>query len=130
MKANELKTKLQKSGEDLINVYFNDDTLIDKLANSTLKAMLKANMTKIDGALELFADKDGEINADEIISTYAEQLGSGMEFDLKQFIKSDFIRNLLPNKSVIIKKDDILDIIKKEEKPQLITPVNNHIDLI
>lgn len=130
MKANELKTKLQKSGEDLINVYFNDNTLVDKITNSTLKAMLKANITKIDGVLEMFADKDGNIDAEGIIESYAEQLTNGLEIDIKKYIKSSFICDLLPNKSVIIKKDDVLNIIKENPKPQQIIPLNNHITTI
>ena len=93
MKANELKTKLQKSGEDLINVYFNDNTLVDKITNSTLKAMLKANMTKIDGVLEMFADKDGNIDAEGIIESYAEQLTNGLEIDIKKYINVFSLRN-------------------------------------
>ena len=111
----------------MINVYFNDNTLVDKITNSTLKAMLKANMTKIDGVLEMFADKDGNIDAEGIIESYAEQLTNGLEIDIKKYIKSDFICNLLPNKSIIIKKDDVLNIIKETPKPQQIIPLNNHI---
>lgn len=46
MKANELKQKLEKSAIEIIDVYYNENTLVEKLTNSTLKAMLKANMTK------------------------------------------------------------------------------------
>lgn len=123
MKANELKSKLEKSGEELINTYYSDNTIIDKLTNSTLKAMLKANITKIDGILDLFTDANGEIDADAIIGCYAEQIGNGLQFDIKDYVKSDFIRNLLPNKVLIISKNDILNILKDRTslmKPQQI----------
>lgn len=123
MKANELKQKLEKSAIELINVYYNDNTLIDKLTNSTLKAILKANMTKIDGVLDLFTDNEGNIDAESILSCYAEQIGDGLELDIKQYIKSDFICNLLPNKVLIISKDDILKIIKDETKLQQLIPI-------
>lgn len=128
MKANELKQKLEKCGEELINTYYNDNTMIDKITNSTLKAMLKANITKIDGILDLFTDVNGDIDADAIISCYAEQIGNGLQLDIKEYIKSDFIRNLLPNKVLIISKDDILNIIKDRTslmKPQQITLSQN-----
>lgn len=123
MKANELKQKLEKSANDLINAYYGENTMVDKLTNSTLKAILKANMTKMDGVLELFTDKDGNIDAESIISCYAEQIGDGLELDLKQYIKSDFICSLLPNKVLIISRDDIMKIVKDETKKQIIPPL-------
>lgn len=123
MKANELKCKLEKTATDLINAYYGDNTLIDKLTNSTLKAMLKANMTKIDSVLVLFTDKDGNIDAESIISCYAEQIGDGLELDIKDYIKSDFICSLLPNKALLISKEDIMKIIRDEKQlPQRIEP--------
>jgi NRPS condensation-like uncharacterized protein len=32
--------------------------------------------------------------------------------DIRDYIKNDFIKNMLPNKSLVIKSDDILDMLK------------------
>lgn len=73
--------------------------------------------------MDLFTDKDGNIDAESIISCYADQVGDGLELDIKQYIKSDFICNLLPSKVLIISKDDILKIIKDETKLQQLIPI-------
>ena len=32
--------------------------------------------------------------------------------DIRRYIKNDFVRDMLPNKSLVIKSDDILDMLK------------------
>lgn len=118
MKASELKLRIQTSAENLIDVYFNDNTIVDKLANSTMKVLLRNNIYKVDDVLKLFTDKEGEIDAKSIIDTYANTFGEGIPFDIKGYIKSDFVRNLLPNKTLIITKEDILKIIEDNNNIQ------------
>lgn len=114
MKTQELKMKLQETAEKLINTYFSDTTIIDRMTNATLKSLLKANMTKIDEILNMFTDKNGEIDAEYIIGNYAEAIGESFQIDIKDCIKSDFIKSLLPNKILIISKDDVLNIINQD----------------
>lgn len=116
MKAQELKDKLQQTGEQLINTYFDDSSMIDRMTNATLKSLLKANMTKIDEILNMFTDKNGEIDAEYILGNYADAIGEYFQLDLRDCIKSDFIKSLLPNKVLIISKQDILNIIKQQPK--------------
>jgi hypothetical protein len=62
--------------------------------------------------LELFADKDGEINATEIVAEYANMLDEkGYIFDIKQYVDNDMIKSLIPDKVLVIKRDDILNIL-------------------
>lgn len=114
MKATELKLRIQTVAENLINIYFGENSVIDKLTNSTLKVLLKNNMYQLDDLLKLFSDKNGEIDAQSVINTYVEQFQDGIQFDIKKFIKNDFIRNVLPDKTLIITKDDIMKILPQE----------------
>ena len=44
---------------------------------------------------------------------YAEQFANGgVKFDIKQFVDSDFLKGFLPDKFLLIGKDDILKILK------------------
>lgn len=111
MQATEFKLRLQSVAENLINTYFGDNTIVDKLTNSTLKVLLRNNMYQIDDLLKLFADKNGEIDAQSVINTYIEQLGDGLQFDIKNYITNDFVRNMLPDKYLIIRKEDLMQIL-------------------
>ena len=63
--------------------------------------------------LVLFTDKDGELNANDIINEYANMIGDeGIVFDLKQYVPNEMVRNLIPDKILIIKKEDILSILR------------------
>lgn len=112
MKVSEFKLRIVKAINDLIDVYFGEETIIDNMTNSTLKLMVQINANKMDDILQLFADKDGEIDANTIINTYADNINdNGVSFNIKQYIKNDIIRSILPDKTLIISKDDILGIL-------------------
>lgn len=111
MTKDEFKLRVYTAGERLVNAYFGENTIVDKLANSTIKVAMKQNMDKLDTFMDMFADENGEIDAKSIVDTYAEQLSeSGVTFDIRDYVKSDAVRGFLPNKSLIIKKSDITRI--------------------
>ena len=113
MKTSELKLRVLTEANSLIDVYFGEDTFIDRMVNTTLKILLEQNKDKYDDMLTLFENRDGEIDATTIINNYAEQFThDGLHFDIKKFIKNDFIRNMIPDKYLIINKEDILKILK------------------
>ena len=56
-------------------------------------------------------DERGTIDEDIILEEYSKVIGeSGLIIDIRDFVKNEFIRNLLPNKALIIKKDDLRKI--------------------
>lgn len=113
MKLSEIKIRLSNTANSLIDTYFNETGLTEKFINSTLKLIVKQNIYKIDDMLELFADKDGEIDAEAVINEYANMLGDeGMVFDLKEHVNNPLVRGMLPDKVLVIKKEDILSILK------------------
>lgn len=115
MNKDELKLRIIKTAEELIDTYFAENTIIDKMANGTMKILLAENHNKIDNFLVMFCDSEGQIDADKIITTYANQIdNNGLKFDIKDYIHNDFVKSILPDKSLLISKDDILKIIKPE----------------
>lgn len=111
MKIDEFKKKIQNKAFELIDVYYNDNDIIDRMTNSTLKVMLNANIDKMDNVLSSFVGNDGEINTDTIIKMYADNIPSdGVNFNIKRFIKSDFINSILPDKCLNITKEDVKSI--------------------
>lgn len=112
MKIGEFKMRLANSVMNLIDTYFGGTAMNEKFINSTLKIILKQNIYKVDPMLELFVDKDGEINAADIIAEYANIIDEkGYVFDLKQYVENDTIKSLLPNKILVIKREDILNLL-------------------
>lgn len=108
MKASEFKLSLISGLNKLIDDYFGASTVADKFINSTLKIIIKQNSYKLDDMLELFSDEHGCIDKDIIIDNYSEVLGeSGVVFDIRDFIKNEFVKSLLPNKALVIKREDL-----------------------
>ena len=113
MRIEEFKLRIVKSVNELIDVYYADNDFVDKMINSTLKILIQKNTDKIDGFLKMFQDASGEIDADMLVNAYAEQFSNGgIKFDIKQFINNDFLKEFLPDKFLLIGKDDILRILK------------------
>lgn len=112
MKTGELKMRLIKAVMGMIDTYFCSNALNEKFINSTLKILVKQNAYKIDSVLELFADKDGEINATEIVAEYANMIDEkGYIFDIKQYVDNDMVKSLIPDKVLVIKREDILNML-------------------
>lgn len=113
MKVGEIKMRLSNAILDLINTYFGDGSMSEKFINSTLKILLKQNIHKIDPMLTLFADENGDINAEEIISEYAQIFDDeGYVFDLRDYIENETIKKFIPDKALVIKREDILNILR------------------
>ena len=113
MKIGEVKMRLSNSVMGLIDTYFSGNALNEKFVNSTLKIILKQNLYKIDSILSLFTDQNGEINTDEIIAEYSKMIDeNGIVFDLKKYIDNDLIKTIVPDKVLILKREDILNIFK------------------
>lgn len=112
MKTGELKMRLIKAVMGMIDTYFCSNALNEKFINSTLKILVKQNAYKIDSVLELFADKDGEINATEIVAEYADMIDEkGYIFDIKQYVDNDMVKSLIPDKVLVVKREDILNML-------------------
>ena len=113
MKIGEVKMRLSNSVMGLIDTYFSGNALNEKFVNSTLKLLLKQNLYKLDSILNLFSDQNGEINTEDIVNEYSKMIDeNGIIFDLKQYIDNDFIKTFVPDKILIIKREDILNLFK------------------
>ena len=112
MKVAEVKLKLLNSVNGLIDTYFGMPTLSEKMINATLKVLAKQNAYKVDEILNAFADKNGEINPQEILIEYANQIDdNGLIIDIKKYIDNDLLKEMLPNKVLVLKKEDIMSLV-------------------
>ena len=120
MKTDELKLRLMTTIEEMIDTYFNGDTFVEKIANSTCKAFINANTDKVDEFLKMFADKEGNIDAATIISYYLDQMGEdGFSIDVKEYVKniSDVVNNIrtaAANNAPVTENDIKMDFIVTE----------------
>ena len=112
MNISEMKMRVVNTANSLINTYFSGSDLTDKFLNSTLKIIVKQNIHKLDDALKLFSDKDGNIDMRMIVDEYSNMIGeNGVMFDIREHINNEFIKNMLPDKVLIIKKEDIMSLL-------------------
>lgn len=111
MKTGEVKIRLSNSVMNLIDTYFSGNSLNEKFVNSTLKIILKQNLYKVDSFLKLFSDQNGEINVEEVVNEYSKMIDeNGIVFDLKKYVNDDMVKMLIPDKVLIIKREDILNL--------------------
>lgn len=108
MKLSEFKLGLIQGVNNLIDDYFGSASKADKFINSTLKIMVRQNTYKLDDILNLFTDEHGCIDENIIIEEYSKFLGdSGFIFDIRDLVKNELIKGMLPNKALVIRKEDL-----------------------
>jgi hypothetical protein len=111
MKVSEFKLSIVTGINNLIDDYFGSSSKADKFINSTLKILVRQNTYKLDEVLGIFMDEHGTIDENIILEEYSRVIGeTGLIIDIRDFVKNEFIRNLLPNKALIVKKDDLRKI--------------------
>ena len=114
IKINEFKIKLVNGANDLIDTYFSGGSISDRLINATVKIIINQNIDKLDGFIELFADKNGYIDTDVLIREYGKAFGTDkFILDLRDYVSNDMVRRALPNKALAIKIDDIAQIFEE-----------------
>ena len=112
MKAQEVKLKLVTSVNRLIDTYFGSPVVSEKMINATLKVLVKQNAYKLDNMLDLFADANGDINPQDILIEYANQVDeNGVIIDIKQYINNETLKQFMPNKVLVMRKEDILNLV-------------------
>lgn len=112
MTISEFKLRVQETLYGLIDTYFGNDDIVERMANSTLRILVKTNINKFDNIIEMFADKNGVIDINAIVDEYTRQIGDGIRIDIRKYINSDFIKNILPEKVLLITKEDISKLIR------------------
>ena len=112
MKITEVKIKISNAALTMIDTYFGGGAINEKFINSTLKILLKQNLYKLDSILEMFADKNGDINIDEIIEEYSKMIDDkGIVLDLKHYVNNETIKSFIPDKVLVIKREDIVNLL-------------------
>ena len=112
MKIAEVKIRLINTANSLIDTYFNGSDFSDKFLNSTMKIIIKQNANKFDDVFKIFADKNDDIDLDMMVHEYSKMISdNGIIFDIKDYVSNDFVKNMLPDKVLVIKKEDILSLI-------------------
>lgn len=108
MKASEFKLSIVQGLNNFVDDYFGSSSYADRFINSTLKIMIKQNTYKFDDLIGLFTDENGNIDELLVIEEYSKVVGdSGFILDIRDFIKNELVRSLLPNKALVIKKEDL-----------------------
>lgn len=99
MQTSEAKAVIVKHLNKLITEWFGDKPLIQAIA----KTALQANINKYDNLLEMLTNEKGELMVNELINNLG--IMNGYEIDLTT------ISPLLPNRIVLITKEDIENLI-------------------
>lgn len=100
MQTNEVKAVIVKHLNKLITEWFGDKPLIQAIA----KTVLQANINKYDSILEMLTNEKGELMVNELINNLG--IMNGYQIDLTT------ISPLLPNRIVLITKEDIENLIR------------------
>ena len=112
MNISELKLRILSGANNLIDDYFGSGSISDNMINATLKLLVRQNEYKLDNILNLFKDENGEINGDVVVEEYSKVFGNeGIILDIRDFVKSNTIRNFLPDKCLRITQSDLRKII-------------------
>ena len=115
MKIDELKLRINNFAGELIDMYFPPTDFFGKMKNATMKLWVDQNMWKLNGILDQFKDQNGEINV-QCIKTHYENIlfeNGELRLNINEMIPDNLetIKSLLPNKIILLHKDDLYKLL-------------------
>lgn len=114
MKTDEIRMRMHKFVNSMIDLYLPPNNFLDKMKNATAKLWIDQNIWQVDKIISAFGDKYGEIDVDKIMSYYEDVLfeDGELKLDIKSMIPDDYgwMKDQLPNKLILFKKEDFKHI--------------------
>lgn len=112
MKVSEFKLRLIKFGNKLIDVYFPGDDISERMISASAKYILKNKVNELDNILEMFS-QNGDLNVDEFLEFMKDNMiKDGLKINAHDYFdKNSAFLSIIPNRTLIITKDDLNDIL-------------------
>lgn len=110
MKPDEIKLRVNTYVDNIIDKIFVKDSVFGKLKATTAKYWVKQNIWKLDTLLNNFVDQEGEIDVEEAINFYANDLfdeEGKFSINLHSMISNPSINQFIPNSIVVFTKNDL-----------------------
>lgn len=104
MGKEELKDKVIIYLNELINEWFDGNSIQDNLSKTIARTVLKANRNKYDTYLDLVTDEKGNVLVKDLFDNFTFE---PIEIDLKKY------SSMLPNKVLLFTQDDYNELKKR-----------------
>jgi hypothetical protein len=112
MRKEELEYSIKQYVDQLINDVLPENGILGKLSNRTAKFWVEQNQWRLDEILSVFTDKDECIDIQKLAAMYEDVLFENGELRLSlKEIAPDSIKTMLPDKTMIFKKDDLYKLL-------------------
>lgn len=121
----EIQLRLETYIYDIINQVFPGNDVFNKLKSTTAKYWVKQNIWKMDNILNNFVDKDGLIDIEETINFYVDSMfdeNGKFSINLQDLIQGTSLETLIPNKTIIFTKNDLLNLFGINYTPTIPNP--------
>jgi hypothetical protein len=104
----EIQLRLETYVFDIISQVFPGNDMFNKLKSTTAKYWVKQNIWRMDSILNNFVDKEGLIDIEETINFYVDSMfdeNGKFSINLGDLIQGTSLESLIPNKTIIFKKN-------------------------
>lgn len=112
MKIDELKQYIVPRLYNIIDGWFDTQSMQDRFINGTLKTIIQANINKYDYILSLFGNENGDIDLSLLKEEMKKTMQNRYEMDVKELTSKWNIPSfLLPNKVLLITRDELMELL-------------------
>ena len=121
----EIQLRLETYVNDIINQIFPGNDMFNKLKSTTAKYWVKQNIWRMDNILNNFVDRDGLIDIEETINFYVNSMfdeNGKFSINLGDLIQGTSLESLIPNKTIIFSKNDLMKIFGINYQPLIPNP--------
>lgn len=121
----EIQLRLETYVNDIINQIFPGNDVFNKLKCTTAKYWVKQNIWRMDNILNNFVDNEGLIDIEETINFYVDSMfdeNGKFSINLGDLIQGTTLETLIPNKTIIFSKNDLMKLFGINYTPTIPNP--------
>lgn len=119
MTPDEIKLRITTYANNMVEKIFDKNEIFGPIKIATAKYWIKQNVWKVGNILSNFVDENGDINTDDFIEIYSNELFDGdgkYTVDIQQITSNEQLNKFLPNKLVVFTKQDLNNLFEISKK--------------
>lgn len=113
MKKQEFKAYILNKLYNVLDQWFDTNTLQDNATKAIVKTIIQAKQHSFDEIIDVVTDEQGEVRTDILLNNIEDMLPQSVNIDLLQYAEQFNIPKwIVPNKILLLTKDDIKEVLK------------------
>lgn len=113
MQVDEIKLRIAKYTNVIIQKIFPEDDVFNKIKIAALEYWVKQNTWRLDNILNNFVDRNGEIDINDAVDFFSDSIFDAnglLSINIQEKFQGNMVAKYLPDKIILFTKEDLYNM--------------------